>query len=336
MANNPIFSNPFKKVAYYIILIVTLHWTCVAPAQEMFSDYFGSINFDLSLEGTEMYHYSEIGKDADKEKVVVVDKKSISDKNETEDLSSKKVYVADLEEGIIGKAKNSVIDEPSDNIFTIQIDSLSGFNNAILTYDVYGVDAYSVSSSINGHYNTGGYIATQNKSWTKHSQNINVKSLRKGENYLRFTSLGNSKCSYKIKNIKIELTQETVNKVFEINVDHSIKGLGKYLYIKGNVKSRTQNIDGLRLLYANQLLDYNDGVFEGFVDDRYVNKNSELKLLNSRNKVLKTTLIKNWLVKNSDMIYGRSDFPKVKLLDQDLKEKIGKTIISFPFVENNK
>lgn len=124
MKLNPIFSKPFKKIAYYSILFVTLHWTCVAPAQDIVITFFELNDFDFNLPVTEPKS-TEIKKakgiDA---KVTLVSEEDALKAINKKVYDSKRVFKAKQEKGNIGKTSNNNIDDPSDNIFVVELEDL--------------------------------------------------------------------------------------------------------------------------------------------------------------------------------------------------------------------
>lgn len=205
--SNPTFSTPFKKFAYYSILLVTMHWTCVAPAQDIVSDYIELKNIDFDFFESK----PDVKKIRDEiDNLSKINKSSSSIHNtKIEDLkTSTRVFKADISEGIIGKAKNSNSDHPSDNIFEVKLKEVEKSSKAIIKYEVYGVNAVSVSSSINGNLNTGGYIQSKTDKWVTYSSVLNLNNLKNNENYVRFNKIGNKSLNYKIKNVEIILSNE--------------------------------------------------------------------------------------------------------------------------------
>ena len=70
--------------------------------------------------------------------------------------------------GTIGYDNNSKSDEPSDNIFSFNIEKqiLAG-KEIRLSYEVYGIENVSgISCSINQNNATGGYLVKKNSKWT--------------------------------------------------------------------------------------------------------------------------------------------------------------------------
>jgi hypothetical protein len=108
-------------------------------------------------------------------------------------------------EGIIGVSEEFPYDSPVDNVFLVDINELPKQEEIIwLNYDVYGVDGISgVSSSLNSNTATGGYLIKTNKEWTSVKEPIRSTTIKKGDNYIRFSIPKNAGYNYKIKNVRI-------------------------------------------------------------------------------------------------------------------------------------
>jgi len=294
----------YNKTAYYIILIVTLHWSFISPAQVIFEAYFeiNDINkesllgllrndekkqikraYDTGFESTgasgpalenRLWEEKEpVDPETSGNLNPIKAKQNVHKKSKTEDVgpkrAEKRLFTADMEEGVIGVSKAIPFDSPSDNLFKINIEKLPEQDeSAFLVYELYGVQDHSaVSRSINDRLSVGGYAVKRNTEWTLQKEEINPEWLMEGENKILFTTPPGADHQYTIRNLRIETW---VNKVGEIRpqliVHHDLLNLGRegnvYVkgYVSGPVNGELKVISGdtpLRLTSSNE--------FEGFV-----------------------------------------------------------------------
>lgn len=169
------------------------------------------------------------------------------------------------EEGIIGVSEEFPYDSPVDNVFLVNLDDLPKEGETIwLNYEVYGVDGVSgVSSSLNSNSATGGYLVKTTKDWATIKEPIRLSTVKKGDNYIRFTIPKNATYNYKIKNVTIttNVSDQLEDIVFgepEIKFEK-----GGQTYVKGII-----NNPSYKSLYINNRqihIDKNNS-FESLVD----------------------------------------------------------------------
>jgi len=280
----------FKKLSYKVILFITLHWTIIAPAQPILNemyDLYGSrlkTYFENEAESIGTYTVSkvseatEVPENTDVSKKPIVEKKEKSKKNPTLPkktvISTKKltnsIYNADLDIGRIGVSKEIPLDNPSDNIFNIQIEQLPDLqfsDKILLKYDVEGVQGQNaVSRSINGRAAFGGYLVKKTKGWNTQEEVLNQDWLKKGTNEILFTTPQNAAHQYRIKNVRIEIEKGVENKVESLIViqEKNIQiAKGDRFYVKGFVKGATQG--NVSVSVGNTPLQVYNNEFEGFV-----------------------------------------------------------------------
>ncbi|OUR97633.1 hypothetical protein A9Q86_15585 [Flavobacteriales bacterium 33_180_T64] len=284
----------FKKFAYRVILITALHWIFVLPAQPILGpviDLYGDrLNnfFETNLErGLEEYtlDFISLETSSEKENSANLDSETIntvtSDKKEPP-ISSKAslskikslfeggIFKADLVQGHVGVSKQMPMDNPSDNLFVIQIDDLPQLkitDKVILKYELEGVQGqYAVSRSINGRSAFGGYMVKATKGWTTQEEELNKNWLMEGENEVLFTIPSSMHHQYTIKNVQIEIKSGDTEKVPSLLVlqqDQVQLTKDNNIYIKGFVKGTISG--NLNVIAGTTPLQVSDGEFEGLV-----------------------------------------------------------------------
>jgi len=156
--------------------------------------------------------------------------------SESDAFSSK----ADVKEGFIGKFEDKSLDNPSDNVFTIELLNEPNANNEVwLSYEVFGVsDHCAVSRSINNQMSVGGQFVSIDKSeWSSQKEQVNPKWLKKGQNIVRFSIPNDAKYNYKIRKLKVEIENKTSNeRAIITNLASQQTCNNKSTYVKGFVK----------------------------------------------------------------------------------------------------
>ncbi|HEY1193218.1 SpvB/TcaC N-terminal domain-containing protein [Flavobacterium sp.] len=237
-------------------------------------------------------------------KTVAIADSTVVFKNENK---TTKLFTADIKEGTIGVKDADDIDDAYDNVFHLKIDELPVENeNAYLEYELFGYDqAASISRSLNNQPSIGGQFLSYNKGWTKQSELLSEKSLRKGDNVLLFTASEGILTEYKIKNVRI------VYKNGDQSSNLTLLKAEDKLYIKGT------NFPSLikKMTIAGITVDMNQPEFELVLDAKNFQKSIS---------VVKET--KSGIVVNENLEIDRfssvSDFRAI----ENAKEKVSKTI----------
>lgn len=127
----------------------------------------------------------------------------------TSPVESKKI-VADIKFGLIGTSKDCPVDEPYDNIFHLELKELPEPETTVwLTYELNGLkDHTSVSRSVNDNQSIGGYIIHKKEGWSKQRERINISSLKKGDNVVRFSTMEGANYQYSIQNLMLEFEND--------------------------------------------------------------------------------------------------------------------------------
>jgi len=149
-------------------------------------------------------------------------------------------FNADVKEGFIGTFEDKSLDNPSDNVFTIELlNEPISTSEVWLSYELFGVsDHNSVSRSINNQMSVGGQFVSIDKSeWSSQKEQVNPKWLKKGQNIVRFSIPNDAKYNYKIRNLKVEIENKTSNeRAIITNLASQQTCNNKSTYVKGFVK----------------------------------------------------------------------------------------------------
>lgn len=268
--------NTLSKYVHYVLLLTMLHATFIAPAQNIVEAYFNSkpyaayygLQYPVYLDSSKA-----VNEETANERVMAANTGEATIKNRNYAKAPQKSYTrfsvkADIESGFIGVSKERPLDDPSDNLFKFQVQSVpAGAYKAYLTYELNGVqDNLAVSRSINERIATGGYVVKSQMGWTTQKEEISLNWLRKGENHIMFSIPRGSLYQYQVKNVKIAFEPVENNKVTSLlSVSSSTIN-----YIKDNtiyVRGFLKNVGSKSLVvYAdNDLLKVNEGEFEGII-----------------------------------------------------------------------
>ncbi|WP_211219581.1 SpvB/TcaC N-terminal domain-containing protein [Flavobacterium subsaxonicum] len=173
------------------------------------------------------------------------------------------IATADIDEGIIGVSEDKPIDNPSDNLFKLNIPFIPEGSRAYLTYDVYGVSAHSsVARSINQRFSTGGYLVKNQKGWSAQKEELDAAWLKQGNNTVLFTIPEGAGYQYKVKNLNIVIEKGSANNLLVVDNEAVTLTKENRVYIKGFVRQAGQN---LKVFAGSQAIEVNNGEFEGFI-----------------------------------------------------------------------
>lgn len=121
-------------------------------------------------------------------------------------------YISDIKEGVIGTSLEHPIDQIYDNIFKISVDEkINPAYQYTLEYDLYGVNSYKeVSKVINDDLavGLGGKNIQKNTIWTHQSEPIAEQPIKQGKNTVIFTLPYLSDYSYKVRNLRISISNK--------------------------------------------------------------------------------------------------------------------------------
>lgn len=173
---------------------------------------------------------------------------------------------------LIGISDEFPLDDPSDNLFKIEIDkqNLKTTDRVFLTYDLYGVsDLSGVSRSINDRLSTGGYMIKKQNGWSQQTEELDPSWLEEGSNKIMFNTPKGANHTYKIKNVAFKIEKGDANLLPKIVIQTQNIQFQKdnTIYIKGFVKS-----DKVikKILAGKSQLEVRSNEFEGFItlDDK--------------------------------------------------------------------
>ncbi|HLS12507.1 MAG TPA: SpvB/TcaC N-terminal domain-containing protein [Flavobacteriaceae bacterium] len=122
-------------------------------------------------------------------------------------------YSAKENFGEIGVDSSINADYVHDNYFTVSIPDLSVYENyiAVLSYDLYGVDAKGATKSINNKVAYGGKHYQKDATWKNVEEYLPIDLLQSGENEIFFNRYKDEAYSYEVKNVQINF-QPYLNK----------------------------------------------------------------------------------------------------------------------------
>ena len=159
--------------------------------------------------------------------------------------------------GVIGISSESTSDNPSDNLFFVDIPELRNTEtSAILSYEINGVKgSYGVSKSINDRLAYGGYVISQSSEWIKVSEPIDVNWLVRGKNRILFTA--QDSISYSVRNIQISFNDKKQKQITLSPVVKAQNGV----YIHGFVDNGVSDLS----INGNSV-EINDNEFETIIN----------------------------------------------------------------------
>ncbi|UQB68882.1 SpvB/TcaC N-terminal domain-containing protein [Epilithonimonas zeae] len=158
-------------------------------------------------------------------------------------------FNSDIKEGIIGKDKNSPVDQVFDNVFNISIDELPKNGTVTLEYDLFGVSDYSgVSKVINDDRFSGGLNIQHTQNWTHQSELINSGTLIKGLNTVLFTISPDANYAYKVKNVRFKITTSKNIITSDNNLNTLLSGTITKEFFKGQSQNFSIGNAGLETL----------------------------------------------------------------------------------------
>ncbi|WP_288376997.1 SpvB/TcaC N-terminal domain-containing protein [uncultured Chryseobacterium sp.] len=152
--------------------------------------------------------------------------------------AEKRYYISDIKEGIIGTDAEHPIDQIYDNIFTISVDEkINPTYQYTLEYDLYGVDSYkAVSKVINDELAVGGNNVKKNADWVHQSEPIAVQLIKQGKNTVIFTLPYLADYSYKVRNLKIEISNKKQNFENTVGAKYDALSTSKFVPNIGNAE----------------------------------------------------------------------------------------------------
>ena len=172
-------------------------------------------------------------------------------------------------EAIIGYFDKNKKDNPFDNIFHIQIDTIiKPIYTAFLEYELFGLEDFtSVCKSINNQISAGGFLVKKNERWSRQQEQINIHHLKAGQNIVRFTVPDNANYGYKVRNVRIIFKSAVTsdeNRRLVINQPNTFTFYKKFGYIQGFVSGKGSETAVIKV--NEKKFSNNDGNFEGMIE----------------------------------------------------------------------
>ncbi len=216
-------------------------------------------------------------------------------------------YGSDLDMGVIGYDTQNRIDDPSDNLFRIDLGKSWNSNlDYELVYDLYGLESSaSVSRSINARVASGGILIKKNNSWSTQRESLNSGWLHSGINTVLFTVPSTALLQYRVKNVRIEAKKRVKNAHIIVENEGSSLSTDNQIYIKGFVSNQSKD---WTFQAEGQELAVRAGEFEGLVT---------LKTMLQEHIVLEA--FENGILKERKTVAIR------ELISADQKTNLGKT-----------
>jgi hypothetical protein len=256
----------FFKIIHHIVLFAMLHSTFIAPAQAVLYHYYNSEETSVNFKGPRQNLNKLIKKPVFTEQNFTSTLNKFPQHRSKPPVSSTSSIDADLREGIIGVSKDNPLDNPSDNLFILNIDELPKAGDKIyLTYDLYGVnDHTAVARSINQRLSVGGYLVKQLNGWSAQKEEIDYSWLTLGENTVLFTVPNNARHQYKIKNLELKIVKGTQEMLPVLVLPNKEVRLTKNnnVYIKGFIRGTHNNA---KVEVAGTFLNVFNNEFEGYI-----------------------------------------------------------------------
>lgn len=173
-------------------------------------------------------------------------------------------YPAQQPAGIIGATSPNSPDNPSDNIFQIELDKVPHPNSEVwLTYELIGLaDHHSVCRTINEQLAIGGYLIKKGENATQQEERIHPLWLEKGINTIRFSLPQPAPFYYQIKNLGLKIEEKAVDETISnqkqliINQPFKAAYYNNMAYIKGLImgegyEKATVLVGGKKALVTN-------------------------------------------------------------------------------------
>ena len=235
----------------------------------------------------------------------------------------------DNHEGIIGSPDfENWNDEPSDNLYNVNLIQYDENKQYRLVYSVKGVNnSSSVTRSINKSFSLGGYITSKGNSWTAVKEEIDPSLLKQGNNQILFNAI-NKNNFYSIKDVSIEETTKKNNSFYKIT--SSIITNNK-IYLKGffstNSEIKSIQISGKKLTISKNEFEY----FDTFSGEQ---KDLKLKFFKKDGSILETNISKFDIGDQTEV----KDFtkPEERIIENNyLGLLIGLRTIDLPPVESS-
>lgn len=189
------------------------------------------------------------------------------------------------EEGVIGYNSEFYADDPSDNIFSFELDkSQIRDKDVYLTYEIYGIEnASGVSKSINYGNSTGGYFIKTNTRWKVFQERISASELKDGENQIMFTVPEGKNIRYYIRKAKLVVKSAESESLVSFVDANKLYVKDNKAYLKGTLSSSDL------VLFINEERVFTDhGNFEYLTSNAEDTKELSVRIENKQGELLKS------------------------------------------------
>lgn len=264
------------RVLYYITLFGILFHFIAYPAYSMVTYfpygvksniYYPFIRPEAKVLKTPLESETSLSRTLQKEKqksnIIAAKNNSTYKTNKVVSNEEKVIeFISQDKSGVIGYDSKSNSDDPSDNIFSFNIEKqvLTG-KEIHLSYEVYGIENVSgISRSINENNATGGYLVKKNTQWNHLEEIISADQLKNGINHLLFTAFEQKAVEYKIKNVSIKAVPTANQKLLSLADGAVVYTKNNKAYLKGYVLK-----EGFDLYVNNEKITIKNNEFETIV-----------------------------------------------------------------------
>ena len=200
----------------------------------------------------------------DKSEEFCLEEETIPKNNSANPPSTFVFYPALQITGTIGATSRNTIDNPSDNIFHIELDKTPHPNSEVwLTYELKGLaDHQSVCRIINDQLAMGGYLIKKSDAISQQEERLHPFWLKKGTNTIRFSLPQPAPFHYQIKNLGLKIEEKTADEAISnqkqliINQPFEASYYNDMAYLKGLIMGEGHEkasvlVGGKKALVAN-------------------------------------------------------------------------------------
>ena len=155
---------------------------------------------------------------------------------------SSTLYAADIPYGVIGRNAYMPYDDPSDNLFKVQITEAIDYTATyVLSYELNGASSsVEVAKSINTTTSVGGYLTSQNNQWTRVEEFVSPANLKQGSNTILFTADLQTKQQYLVRNLQLEKRLDPIQ-TGKVQLNETVRdSLTGKMYVSGVVPPHQQ------------------------------------------------------------------------------------------------
>ncbi|PZR20391.1 MAG: hypothetical protein DI539_10955 [Flavobacterium psychrophilum] len=251
---------------HHVALIAMLHSSFVAPAQSIIDAYIhGKRPVEYVVTGNNTIQDNLIGNNKIQSQQTSAAQTTKTLKTDIKAAVNVFMFSADIKEGIIGVSKDKPIDNPSDNLFKVNVPEIpKGDFKVYITYEVFGVaDHQSVARSINDRLSVGGYLVKRQEGWSQQKEEINGAWLHEGQNTFLFTVPKGADYQYKIRNLSVKIEKaNSLNSILSINNSAITFTKDNKVYIKGFLRG---NYPNAKVEASGTFLQVSNSEFEGYL-----------------------------------------------------------------------